>query len=79
MTPEGAHTLFGTADVERVDGAGAILTYRTPSCALVLVFAADRAGDLRLGAFDAAPRDQRAIRPALEACVTEALARRVAS
>ena len=79
MTPEGAHTLFGTADVERADGAGAILTYRMRTCALVLVFAADPAGDLRLGAMEATARDQRAPRPALEQCVSEALARRVAS
>jgi hypothetical protein len=79
MTPEGAHALFGTADVERADGAGAILTYRMRTCALVLVFAADPAGDLRLGATEAAARDQRAPRPALEQCVSEALARRVAS
>ncbi|HWA22623.1 MAG TPA: hypothetical protein VG735_09535 [Caulobacterales bacterium] len=79
MTPEGAHSLFGTADVERVDGAGALLTYRTPTCALALAFAADGAGDLRLGAVEAAARDQRAPRPPLEQCVTEALARRVAS
>lgn len=79
MTPEGAHTLFGTADIERVDGAGAMLTYRTPTCALALVFAADGAGDLRLGAVEAAARNQRAPRPALELCVQEALARRIAS
>jgi hypothetical protein len=79
MTPEGAHTLFGTGDVERVDGAGAMLTYRMPTCALALVFAADGAGDLRLGAVEAAARDQRSPRPSLEQCVTEALARRVAS
>lgn len=75
MTPEGARTLFGRAQVERMDGAGAMLTYRTPNCALVLVFAADRAGDLRLGATDAAARDQRAQPPPFDQCVNEALAR----
>jgi hypothetical protein len=71
--------LFGTGDVERADGAGAMLTYRMPTCALVLVFAADGGGDLRLGAVEAAARDQRAPKPSLEQCVSEALARRVAS
>jgi hypothetical protein len=75
MTPEGARSLFGRADVERLDGAGALLTYRTPTCALVLLFAADRAGDLRLGATEAAARDQRAPTPPFDQCVSEALAR----
>jgi hypothetical protein len=75
MTPEGARSLFGRADVERADGAGAMLTYRTASCALVLVFAADRSGDLRLGATDVAARDQRAPTPPFDQCVSEALAR----
>ena len=79
MTPEGARRLFGKADVERVDGAGAMLTYRTPTCAIVLIFAADRSGDLRLGAAEAAARDQRAPTPPLEQCVTEAQARAATS
>jgi hypothetical protein len=75
MTPEGARMLFGKADVERRDGKGAILTYKTATCAMVLIFAADRIGDLRLNLVDAAARDQRATAPPLDQCVTEALAR----
>jgi hypothetical protein len=79
ITPAGARTLFGPADVERRDGAGAILTWRTPTCAIVLAFAADRAGDLRLGAADIGARDQRAPAPSADQCVREALARRALS
>jgi hypothetical protein len=75
MTPEGARTLFGRADVERVDGAGAMLTYRLQTCALALVFAAPPGGDLRLGAVEAAARDPRGPTPSLAQCVTEARAR----
>jgi hypothetical protein len=79
MTPEGARALFGRADIERLDGAGAMLTYRTTTCAIVLVFAADGAGDLRLGAAEAAARDQRAPTPPLAQCVSEARARAATS
>ncbi|MEJ0022729.1 MAG: hypothetical protein WDN76_04305 [Alphaproteobacteria bacterium] len=79
MTPEGAHILFGTGDIERGGrrrrdpdlphghlraGAGLRRRWR---------------GRSPLGAVEAAARDQRALRPSLEQCVTEALARRVAS
>ena len=73
MTAEGAKTLFGPADVERHDGAGAILTWRTATCAIVLVFGGP---DLRLGAADVGAKDQHAAAPPLDLCVREALARR---
>jgi hypothetical protein len=76
MTPHGAAALFGKADIERHDGAGAILTWRTAHCALVLAFAADARGVLRLGAADIAGRDQHAPAPPMDQCVREALARR---
>lgn len=76
ITPEGAKALFGQPDVERRDGAGALLTWRTPTCALALAFAADRAGVLRLGAADIAGRDQHAPSPPLDLCVREASAGR---
>jgi hypothetical protein len=79
LTLEGARALFGGADVERREGAGAILTYRTANCAVTLVFAADGAGALRLGAMEARARDQRAAPPPLEQCVNEAMARRATS
>jgi len=79
VTLEGARALFGPADVERRDGAGAILTYRTPACALALLFAADGAGVLRLGAAEIAARNQRAPAPPTEQCVAEAMARRANS
>lgn len=76
ITPEGAAALFGKADVERHDGKGAILTWRTATCAIALAFAADSAGDLRLGAADIAGRDQHAPAPPMDQCVREAMARR---
>jgi hypothetical protein len=79
MTPDGARDLFGPAQIERRDGAGAILTWRTQTCAIVLAFGADRAGALRLGAADIAGRDQHAPNPPPEQCVREALARRAVS
>src|SRR5262245_31148033 len=39
---------FGRPDLERREGAGAILTYRLETCALVLVFAADQRNEFRL-------------------------------
>jgi hypothetical protein len=75
MTPEGARVLFGRADIERVDGAGAMLTYRMQTCALALVFAAPNGGDLRLGAIEAAARNPRTPAPSLAQCVSEARAR----
>jgi len=79
LTPEGALALFGKADIDRRDGAGAILTWRTPSCAIVLAFADDARGDLRLGAADIAGKDQHAPSPPMDLCVREALARRAVS
>jgi len=79
MTVEGARILFGKADVERQEGAGAIMTYRTTDCAMTLVFAADNAGDLRLSAAQAVARDQRAAIPPLDKCVRQAIGRRGAS
>jgi hypothetical protein len=79
LTPDGAQALFGRADIERRDGAGALLTWRTRTCAIALAFAVDARGDLRLGAADIAARDQRAPAPSLDQCVREALARRATS
>jgi hypothetical protein len=76
ITPEGAKALFGAPDVERRDGAGAMLTWRTPTCAVALAFAADRTGTLRLGAASIAGRDQHAPQPPADQCVREAMAHR---
>jgi hypothetical protein len=46
---------------------------------VTLVFAADGAGALRLGAMEARARDQRAAPPPLEQCVNEAMVRRATS
>jgi hypothetical protein len=76
ITPEGARALFGAPDVERRDGAGAILTWRTRTCAFALAFAAGPGGQMRLGAADIVAKDQRAPTPPLDLCVREAMARR---
>jgi hypothetical protein len=62
--------LLGAPDVERRDGAGALLTWRLDSCALVLGFAADRLSSVSPG-----PRRIGEAAPALETCIAEAQAR----
>ncbi len=71
LTPEGAEALLGPPHIARRDGKGAILTWRTPACALVLVFA-EQGGALRLGALDVAARTHAAPAPPLSVCVAEA-------
>lgn len=68
--------LFGRADIVRQEGAGAALTYRLESCALMLLFAADARNAMRLT--EAHPSARRAgdTAPPLDQCAAEAAARR---
>ncbi len=66
---------LGPADVRRQDGAGAALTYRYETCALLLVFAADAQNQFRLAEAHPGPRRTGAPRPSLDQCAVEAAAR----
>jgi len=76
VTFEQAERLFGPADVQRREGAGGLLSYRLPGCALALGFAADRAGALRLSAVEAGPPTPRDPPPSLAQCAAAAEARK---
>ncbi|MGE0830231.1 MAG: hypothetical protein AB7O04_12880 [Hyphomonadaceae bacterium] len=69
-TLEWAERALGSADITRRDGAGAILTYRSDACGLVLVFVADRSNAMRLSAAEAQPPRLGETAPALDACVS---------
>lgn len=66
---------FGAADIRRQDGAGATLTYRLDSCALMLLFAADAQNEMRLSEAHAGARRAGGAEPSLEQCAAEAEAR----
>lgn len=66
-----AASLLGPPDVDRRDGAGALLTWRLSTCALVLGFANDR-----LTSTVPMARQSGAPAPSVAACVNEARARR---
>jgi hypothetical protein len=66
---------LGAADIRRQDGAGASLTYRLESCALVLLFAADAQNEMRLAETHPGPRRSGAPAPSLDQCATEIEAR----
>jgi hypothetical protein len=70
ITPREAGMLLGPPDVERREGAGALLTWRLESCALVLSFTGDRLQSVSPG-----PRRSGAPAPSIETCVSEAQAR----
>jgi hypothetical protein len=63
---------FGAADIARQDGAGLALTYRLNTCALLLVFAADANGAMRLADVHATARQPGQAAPTLQQCATEA-------
>jgi hypothetical protein len=70
-TLEALQQLIGPADVGRSDGAGAVLTYRTASCGLVLFFTADAAGAYRLSLVEPARRAAFGPSPDLDQCAGE--------
>lgn len=65
-----AKAMFGAPDVERRDGAGALLVWTLPSCALTLGFANERLQTVTPG-----PRRTGDPAPSLQACAAEARAR----
>jgi hypothetical protein len=66
---------LGPADISRRDGAGAALTYRLETCALLLLFAADARNDMRLAEVNPSARRAGGEAPSLEQCAAEASAR----
>jgi hypothetical protein len=67
---------FGAPDIVRQDGAGATLTYRLDTCALLLVFSADARNQLRLAEAHPSARRAGEQAPNLETCAAEIDARR---
>jgi hypothetical protein len=67
---------FGPADIARQDGAGAALTYRLETCALLLLFTADAGNTMRLAQASPSARRAGVAAPSLEQCASEADARR---
>ena len=67
---------FGAADIVRQDGAGAALTYRLDSCALLLLFTADARNEMRLAEAHASARRAGEQAPDLQLCAAEVAARR---
>lgn len=68
--------LFGQADIVRREGAGAALTYRYETCALLLLFAGDSRNTMRLQEAHPSARHADAQAPSLDQCAAEAAARR---
>jgi hypothetical protein len=64
--------ILGEPAIARQDGAGAALTYRLQSCALLLLFEADPRNTQRLTMVHANARRAGAPAPSLEQCAAEA-------
>ena len=74
-TRQAVERAMGAADIARQEGAGAALTYRLEHCALLLLFAVDAAGEVRLSEAHPSPRHAGAPAPSLDQCAAEAPAR----
>lgn len=68
--------MLGRPDLTRQDGAGAALTYRLDSCALLLLFTADTHNVMRLNEAHPSARHPGQEAPSLDQCASEAGARR---
>lgn len=68
--------VFGQADIIRRDGAGAAMTYRFETCALLLLFATDGRNTMRLAEAHPSARRANVAAPSLDQCAAEAAARR---
>jgi len=66
---------LGQPDIARQEGQGLSLTYRLPSCALLLLFAASGRDEMRLEQAHVSPRRTGDPLPTLERCAAEASAR----
>jgi hypothetical protein len=75
-THEAVVRALGEADIARQDGVGMALTYRLPTCALLLLFAADANNAMRLRETHAGARRAGEAAPSLDQCAAEAGARR---
>lgn len=64
--------LFGAPSISRQDGAGAALTYRLETCALLMLFEPDARNVQRLTIVHASARRAGAPAPSLEQCAAEA-------
>ena len=67
--------IFGQPDLARQDGAGAALTYRLQSCALLLLFETDGDNRFRLAEAHASARRAGEEAPSLDQCAAEIAAR----
>lgn len=67
---EAVERALGAADLRREDGAGTLLTYRRPGCALLLVFSEGRLAEANAG-----PERLGAARPTLGQCAAALSAR----
>lgn len=67
---------LGQADIARQEGAGLSLTYRLPTCALLLLFTTNERSEMRLQQAHVSPRHAGDALPTLERCAAEANARR---
>lgn len=74
-TPQAIEREMGAADLRRAEGAGLLLTYRMPDCALLLVFSADARNQMRLVEASPGPERLGEPRPTLEQCAAAAAAR----
>ena len=73
--PEAVIAALGRPDVDRREGAGAMLAWRLPDCALALGFSTDRQGRLRLTFVQADPPRPGAPAPSHAQCAASAKAR----
>jgi hypothetical protein len=62
---------LGEPDIRRREGAGAALTYRLRTCALLLVFTADARNEMRLAQAHPSARRAGDAAPTLEQCAAE--------
>ncbi|MGD9968464.1 MAG: hypothetical protein AB7T59_18245 [Hyphomonadaceae bacterium] len=67
---------IGAPDITRSEGAGAAWTYRLTNCALLLLFAADARGEMRLAEAHASARSPGEATPTIDHCAAEASVRR---
>lgn len=67
--------VLGRPDLARQDGAGAALTYRLDTCALLLLFTADAHNTMRLNEVHPSARHAGPEAPSVDQCATEAGAR----
>ena len=70
---------LGAPDLSRAEGKGAMWTYRTPDCALFVFFRRASGEGLKVSGAASGPRTRGRNPPPVNECLTEAMARHVAS